>query len=150
MPIRRRKKNGQMGMGLATKPEAREAMNRLAMQIPGEFRDLRLRHPRTEVWFYVARDDFDRSNGWCCLEDLLWQYGVIVDDCVREFNAELVLHPAELGDEWRTVVMLTPQTKPPDQPVAQRYINPKRAKRLLPKPVEKESPAWDEEEEMWE
>ena len=148
MPIRRRKKNGEMGMGLATKPAAKEAMNRLAVQITGEYRDLKIRHPHVEVWFYVMRDDFDRSNGWCCIEDLLWQYGVTVDDCVREFNGELLIHPAILCKEWKTVVALTPPAlKVQESP---RYIDPRRKRRLQPPTAAPAAvkPAVDELEEI--
>lgn len=108
MPVRR--KSGRLG--LITKPMASLKKDRLQIQIPAEYRNLKLVHPRVEMQFYVMREDFDRSNGWCVIEDLLWQTGVIVDDCVKYFNGPLAMPGAVLCDEWKTIVTITPKERP--------------------------------------
>jgi hypothetical protein len=106
MPVRR--KTGKLG--LITKPKVSQAMDRLAMQIPGWVRDLNLEHPDVEVRFFVCRDSIDRDNIFSSLLDLLWKYNVIKDDQIKNFNGLITLHPAIIGDEWKTEIQLrTPE-----------------------------------------
>lgn len=98
MPVRRR--TGKLG--LITKPEVSLAMDRLALQIPGYMRDLRLEHPDLDVYFDVCRDTIDRDNIASSLIDLCWRYGVIVDDDVKHFNGVVTLHPARMASQWKT------------------------------------------------
>lgn len=108
MPAMRRRKDGSKYAGLITKPESKLMMDRLALQIPGSLRDLKLRHPDITMQFYVGREDVDKSNMWCAIEDLLWKYGVLVDDSVKHSNGHFHMPPAIVigGNNWKSIVTL--------------------------------------------
>lgn len=104
MPVLRR--TGKAG--IAIKPEARLARDRLASQIPGYLRDLNLQHPDVDVYFWVGRKRVDRDNIWSTICDLLVTYGVLSGDSVKHLNGRITLHPAVIGEDWRTLVILHP------------------------------------------
>ena len=93
--------------GIALKPKAKLSMDRIAMQIPGELRDLKLEHPRIDMFFIVGREDVDVDNIFSTVLDLLVKYGVLVDDNVRHCNGVKKLWPAEFNlNRWETTVIL--------------------------------------------
>ena len=111
--MRKRKSDTAKGVagshyaGIALKPAAKESMDRIAMQIPGELRDLKLRHPRIEFNFVVGRINVDRDNIVSTVLDLLVLYGVMENDSVASCNNMIVIHPAHLRpDEWETRIVL--------------------------------------------
>jgi len=99
---------------LITKPKSSLAVDRLAIQIPGFARDIYLKHPDLDMYFIVPRGNVDRDNVLSTILDLLWQYGVIEDDNVKHFNGRITLHPAVIGDTWKTTVVLYEEVRRPD------------------------------------
>ncbi len=97
---------GSTYAGVMTKPDVKLILQRAAMQIPGELRDLKLRHPEMVVHFTVAREDVDRDNIFSTVLDMLYDYGVIADDNVRHFNGVVKLMPAIVGEEWKTWIQM--------------------------------------------
>lgn len=100
-------KAGTQYAKVVTKSVAKESMNRAAMQIPGELRDLKLQHPDLDVYFVVGRLNVDRDNILSSVLDLLVEYGVLADDNVAQFNGAVTLHPAMLRENgWETTILL--------------------------------------------
>lgn len=84
-----------------------KAMSDLEMQVPGELRDLRLEHPKAELFLTAPVDTIDVDGVWTCLVDVLKKQGVITDDNLKHFNGGVYLAPAVISDHWLTVVKLT-------------------------------------------
>lgn len=96
---------------VVTKSVAKESMNRAAMQIPGELRDLKLEHPDLDVQFVVGRENVDRDNILSSILDLMVHYGVLSSDSVAKCNGTIVLHPAIVRkNEWEITINLKENT----------------------------------------
>lgn len=90
---------------------SQDQLDRLAIQIPGWARDLKLEHPAIEFEFTVAHRKFDRDNAVTTLLDLLVKMGVLAQDSVAHCNGLMTIHPAVISDHWLTVVKLTEAEK---------------------------------------
>jgi len=73
-------------------------LDRLAMQIPGEYRDLRMESPDLHFYFTYQKANWDTDNAMTCLIDLLVEYGVLVNDNIRRLNGLKVIHQAVKGE----------------------------------------------------
>jgi hypothetical protein len=73
-------------------------LDRLALQIPGEYRDLKLESPDLHFYFTYEKANWDTDNAMTTLIDLLVQYGVLANDNIRRLNGFKVIHPAVKGD----------------------------------------------------
>jgi hypothetical protein len=82
-------------------------LDRLAVQIPAECRDLNLLHPDLDVTFWVLDRRSDRDNMLTTLLDLLKDYGVIRNDSIAQCNGTVILRPAIICDHYKTVIILT-------------------------------------------
>jgi Holliday junction resolvase RusA-like endonuclease len=114
--LRKRKKDTKKGvagstyMGIRTKSAVKDAMDRAGLQIPGDMRDLKLRHPKIEFYFKVARVNVDRDNIVSTVLDLLVRYGVLENDSISSCNHTITIYPAMLTvDEWETRIVLEDQ-----------------------------------------
>jgi Holliday junction resolvase RusA-like endonuclease len=82
-------------------------IDRLALQVPAELRDLRLRHADFEFWFQVPDGRRDRDNSVTTLFDIFVQMGVIWNDSIARSNGKITIHPATLGDVAKTIIKIT-------------------------------------------
>jgi len=98
-----------------------EQLGRLAVQIPSYARDLKLEHPSIDVYFYFERQNWDRTNAWQTIEDLLVEYGVLANDNIRRANGTIVIHPAEKARYDGCKIILTPQSA---EVTSTRYLKP--------------------------
>ena len=118
-------------------------LDRIALQIPGWARDLKLESPVIDVHFKYVTANWDRTNAWQGLEDLLVDYGVIFDDNIKRSNSLISLHPAEKSDYDGVTVVLTPRVVEPE---FQRYVRPRRRTRFsVPPTVAPPEPEPDED-----
>ena len=76
-----------------------DQINRMSLQITGEMRDLKLRHPDVTVEMHSPHGRFDRDNFLTALLDILVNMGVIVDDNVSNFNGTMTVLPCVSEDE---------------------------------------------------
>lgn len=88
----------------------------LVEQIPREYWDLRLLHPRITWQRFAPSADLspekqttslsDRSGAWVTVEDLLVRLGILVDDSDLFNNGEWTFKPTLTSNEHRTVIVL--------------------------------------------
>jgi hypothetical protein len=97
------------GGGIVLDKDARTAIDRLAMQIPGHIRDLHLESPDIEFIFSYERANWDRDNAVTTLLDILVQMGTLVDDNIRRCNGRITIHPAIQGWYDGVNIVVTPQ-----------------------------------------
>lgn len=83
-------------------------LDRLAMQIPGQYRDLKLESPIVDFFFCYVKANWDRDNAAQALTDLLVEYGVLANDNIRRFNGTVTIHPAVLSDYDGVTVAIRP------------------------------------------
>lgn len=102
--------------------DAQVELDRLALQIPAEVRDLNLEHPAIDFYPTVTTGASDRDNSQTTCLDLLVSYGVIRNDSVAACNGRMTMHTAERGDVARMVIKLTETTENlwPDNPRRKR------------------------------
>lgn len=146
-----RPRRGGKGRGFFKDTRLQAELDRLALQIPGEYRDLKLESPHLEWNFTYARANWDLDNAKTTVLDLLVQYGVLMNDNIKRLNGGETTHPAVKGDYDSVRVVITPQPESP------RYIDPKRlrmqarlgmAPTKLP-PVLSELESFTEEPSRW-
>jgi hypothetical protein len=97
----------------------RRELDRLALQIPGELRGLELVHPAIEVFFEIPKpagrqrpDAADRDGKLTTILDLLVAYKVLKDDSIRYCNGTVIVHPAKIGTQHYTKIVLRLRTDP--------------------------------------
>jgi hypothetical protein len=95
--------------GMFKNAALRTALDRLAIQIPSDARDLKLENPDIGVYFYYTKANWDRTNAWQTIEDLLVEYGVLSDDNIRRNNGTITIHPAIKFDYDGCTVILHPK-----------------------------------------
>ena len=96
------------GKGFFKDAALRADLNYLTLQIPAEMRGLNLRHPDMTFKFTVPRGATrrDRDNMATTLLDIMVSAEVLRDDCLAHCNGRIVIEPAEIGDQFRTIVEL--------------------------------------------
>ena len=119
-------------------------LDRIALQIPGWARDLNLENPEINVYFKYVTANWDRTNAWQGLEDILVEYGCLRNDNIRRSNSLISLHPAEKSDYDGVTVVLTPHLPEPE---VQRYVKPNKRRSLAPVFNLPIKPDLDDEEE---
>jgi len=118
--------------GFFKNSKLQDELDRIALQIPGWARDLKLENPEISVHFKYTTANWDRTNAWQGLEDLLVSYGVLRNDNIRRSNSLISLHPAEKSDYDGVKVILIPRAEATSSP---RYVRPPRRRSLAPIPV---------------
>jgi hypothetical protein len=97
------------GKGFFKDSTLQDELDRLALQIPAEARDLRLRHPAIDFYFTYTKANYDRDNACQCLLDLLVSpYRVLEDDNIAQCNGTITIHPAVRGEQDSVRIVLTP------------------------------------------
>jgi hypothetical protein len=122
------------GVGI-TSESVKESLDRLAMQIPGDVRDLKLVHPEIEFIITHDQDRQDRDNIVTTILDLLVQYGVLADDSIKQCNGKMTIWPSEKGEYPEVTVVLIPGTDEVAQGAA-RYAPKMRGKQPVYRPEE--------------
>jgi len=89
----RRKKGG----GLYFDKKIKAALDAWELQVPASARGLKLEHPRMDLFVRYENAASDRDGILATVLDLLQKTEVIVNDCIRNFNGEVVIHPAKKG-----------------------------------------------------
>ena len=131
------------GKGFFKNQNLQTAIDRLAMQIPGEFRDLNLVSPEINFHFVYERANWDRDGAAVTLLDILVQMSVLKNDNLASCNGLIQIHPAVRGDQDAVTIVLIPQAESAEKP-AKRYVQPRRERRILGMPlVVTESPILD-------
>ncbi len=142
------------GVGI-TDPAIQTMIDRMAMQIPGHVRDLKLVSPEIHFHFFYEKANWDRDNAVTTLLDILVKYGTLQDDNVAQCNGPILIHPAERSDEDSVKIILFPIAQ---QPASPRYVRPPKRKSLAPIPIilnDKSTPMEDDfpdlmEDSAWE
>lgn len=98
-----RARNGKM---VATYGAGQQDLDRLAMQVPAEVRDLGLVHPDIEFFFTVPDGRIDTDNSVTTCMDILVKMGVLQNDSVARNNGRKIIHPAQRGPIAKTTIML--------------------------------------------
>lgn len=127
VPAKKNNWRPRKGGGIVLDRDTREAIDRLAMQIPGRFRDLRLESPEIEFYFTYMRGGWDRDNAATTLLDVLVEYGVLYDDNIKRGNGKITIHPALPADSDGVTIVIIPAAQ--DSAPVQRYVQPRRRKR---------------------
>jgi Holliday junction resolvase RusA-like endonuclease len=116
------------GKGFFKSGDLDAALNRLAIQIPGQYRDLKLESPEIHVYFKCQSFASDRTNKWQAVEDLLVKYGVLANDNTRRSNGTITIHPTERDEYDTTRIILIPREEVSQ---SSRYIDPRRKRRAI-------------------
>lgn len=103
-----RGKDGKLQLRYGKK---RDEIDRLELQVPGHLRDLMLESPDIEFFFQAIHRNFDRDSGVVLFLDILVKYRVLAQDNIAHCNGQIVIHPAEIGTEWRTDIVIHPKEK---------------------------------------
>jgi hypothetical protein len=97
------------GKGFFKNKNLQMELDRLAIQIPAEARDLRLRHPAIDFYFTYTIANFDRDNAVVTLMDILTGYAVLDgSDNIAHCNGTITIHPAVRGEQDSVRIVLTP------------------------------------------
>ena len=104
------------GKGFFKNSDLQTELDRLAMQIPAEARDLRLEHPDVAFFFTYTKANWDRDNAVQCLMDLLVQYKTLEDDNLAHCNGTITIHPAVRGEQDSVRIVLTPSATLDNRP----------------------------------
>lgn len=93
-------------------------LDSLAVQIPAELRNLHLKHPDLDVTFIVPMDNArdrpsrsDRDGMLTTILDILVRMGVIRDDSISVFNGTIILRPAQVGKDYKTIIRIQPSDR---------------------------------------
>ena len=95
-------------------------LDALLLQIPPEFRNLKLVHPDIEFRIYLdgtdkrhlaGRQSSDKDGHWTTIQDILVSAGVLRDDSIRYCNGNFSSPSAQVTMDGcdRCVVVLTPK-----------------------------------------
>lgn len=114
-------------------------LDRLAMQIPGEARDIHLLHPEIDFYMTTVDGRSDRDNAVTSCLDLLVLYGVLSNDTIASCNNRITIHPAKKGEVAKTVIVLTENTSDAELWASDR--NPYRYIRRKPAAVKRIRPS---------
>lgn len=103
------------------KKSVQDALNALALQIPGYMRGLMLEHPDITIQLTVPNGRSDRDGCLTALLDLLGPRGktgmrVIAEDNIAHCNGHISIPPAILDGHWLTEITLVV----PDAPAVPR------------------------------
>lgn len=103
------------------KNSVQDAMNALAVQIPGYMRGLMLEHPDITVLFTVPNGRCDRDGCLTTILDLLGPRGntgmrVLAEDNIAHCNGHIHIPPAQLSDSWLTEITLVVPDEPAGVP----------------------------------
>jgi Holliday junction resolvase RusA-like endonuclease len=111
VPSKKNNWRPRAGGGIRTDKDTKEFIQALTDEAWIEWRKLHapeeppmLEHPSMMVCFYVRDRRSDRDNKLSTLLDVLQKAGVIRNDNVKWFNAELRLMPAIVASEEKVVV----------------------------------------------
>lgn len=126
------------GKGFHIDREVKAAIDRLAMQIPGQYRDLKLEHPDIDFNFTYRTANWDKDNAATTLLDLLVEYGVLFNDNIAHCNGRVSTNPAVRGEYDSATIVILPKSQTEVQ--APRYAPRRRQKRSIPL-MELQSPA---------
>lgn len=137
------------GKGFFKNTALQTELDRIALQIPGWARSLKLESPEIHIHFRYTTANWDRTNAYQSLEDLLVKYGVLANDNLKRANGLVSIHPAEKSDSDGVTVVLIPQVAAPE---FHRYVRPTKRRNLAPifnMPLEPEPPDGEDLEIDW-
>jgi hypothetical protein len=97
------------GKGLHKSRDLQTAIDRLALQIPAEFRDLKLVSPDITFDFVYQKFNSDRDNQMTCLMDILVQYSVLRGDNATSCNGRITINPAVRGEYDAVTITIVPK-----------------------------------------
>lgn len=117
------------GKGFFKSTELKTELDRLAMQIPGWARDLKLVHPDLHFHFTYAKANWDRDNACTTLMDLMVTMGTLENDNIASSNGTTTIHPAERGEYDGVKIIIFPKVQAEEQ--APRYVD-RRRRRSVP------------------
>ncbi len=118
------------GKGFFKNSELQTRIDRLAMQIPGWARDLKLVHADLSFHFTYTKANWDRDGAYVCLLDLMVDMGVLAGDRLSNCNGTNTIHPAERGEYDGVKIVIFPKVT--EEAPASRYIDPRRRRRSIP------------------
>jgi Holliday junction resolvase RusA-like endonuclease len=80
----------------------------VALQIPGEYRDLKLENPHILFQLKMPRKSWrmDRDNVWTFYQDELKSNGVILDDSTGRFNGFILQAPVIESTEYKCLISI--------------------------------------------
>jgi Holliday junction resolvase RusA-like endonuclease len=94
------------GKGFFKNTKLKADLDWLAIQIPGQYRDLKLVDPDITVQMYVMNYRMDRDNILVSMMDLLVQAGVLRNDNMADCNGTITIPPAIRSGSWQTIITL--------------------------------------------
>jgi Holliday junction resolvase RusA-like endonuclease len=97
------------GKGLYLEPKTRLMLERMAMQIPAEYREAKLDNPEAEWWVTYTNGHIDMDGIMTTVLDLLQDAGILVNDNLVHFGNRQIIHPAVRGDCDSVRIKLTPK-----------------------------------------
>lgn len=116
------------GKGFFKDSKLQAELDRLALQIPGSVRDIKLESPQIDFYITYVRADHDRDNCVTTILDLLVEYGVLVNDNIKRCNGAMHIWPAEKGEYDKVTVVLTPAIHNEE---VQRYVRPQKRRAMI-------------------
>ncbi len=120
------------GKGFFKSTDLKTQLDRLAMQIPGWARDLKLVHPDLHFHFTYTKANWDRDNACTTLMDLMVQMGTLENDNISSSNGTTTIHPAERGEDDMVKIIIFPRSADGEEASPSRYIDPRRKRRAWP------------------
>lgn len=96
------------GKGFHKNKRLQTELDRLAMQIPGQYRDLNLVSPDISFHFTFEKFNSDRDGAVTAILDILVDMSVLRGDNTTSCNGTITIHPAVRGEQDSVRVVLTP------------------------------------------
>jgi hypothetical protein len=97
------------GRGMFKNSRLQEQIDRLAIQVPPDARDLRLISPDITFEFTYVKANWDRDGAVVTWMDILVQMSVIQNDNIASCNGRIVIEPAVRGEYDSVKITLVPK-----------------------------------------
>ena len=96
------------GRGFFKTKKIKNAEEVVSLQIPGEYRDLKLESPHILFQLKMPRKSWrmDRDNIWTFYQDALKNNGVILDDSTGRFNGFILQAPVIESSEYKCLISI--------------------------------------------
>ncbi len=101
------------GRGLFLPAKVTKAIDSLIVQAQSQWCGRKpIIHPNLNFRFYVKDGRADRDNKLGCLFDVLQKAGVLKTDSIAQCNGRLVIEPAQIDADERTVITISAEAQP--------------------------------------